>query len=144
MLTERKQVLGPDDKIVDLVSISNAPTPPIGTTLHGDVEDLTVEGTGFEDKPRNTILPTIEYADLVVGTTLTALRGVWATQQPITGWGYEWLADDVVIDGATSGTFVLTEGEVDADITVRITATTRGGSVAATSAAVGPVVAGDG
>lgn len=144
MLTERKQVLGPDDKIVDLVSVSNAPTPPIGTTLHGDVADLTVEGTGFEDKPVNTVLPSIEYADLVVGTTLTALRGVWATQQPITGWGYEWLADDVVIDGATSSTFVLTEDEVDADITVRITATTGGGSVAATSAAVGPVVAGGG
>ena len=144
MLTERKQVLGPDDKIVDLVSVTNAPTPPIGTTLHGDVEDLTVEGTGFEDKPRNTILPTIEYADLVVGTTLTALRGVWATQQPITGWGYEWLADGTPIDGATASTFELTINAVDANISVRITATTRGGSVAATSAAVGPVVAGGG
>lgn len=144
MLTERKQVLGPDDKIVDLVSVTNAPTVPIGTTLHGKVADLTVEGTGFEDKPRNAVLPSIEYTSLEVGSTLTGLRGVWATQQPITGWAYQWLADGTPIVGATASTFVLTEGEVDADISLRITATTGGGSVSATSTAVGPVVAGGG
>lgn len=144
MQTERKQVLGVGDTIDELVPVVNAPTQPIGGTMHGDIKDLTYAGTGFEAPPLNTVRPVIVYDGLVVGDELTGNKGVWATQWPISAFTYEWLRDGAPIAGADNVSYTLVEDDVDASISLRVTATSLAGSTTATSQAIGPVEAAEG
>lgn len=72
-----------------------------------------------------------------VGSTLTVVPGVYTNSTSV---ARAWLADGVVIAGATGTTLALTSDHLDASITVRETATGPGGSTVSTSAAVGPVI----
>lgn len=143
MQTERKQVLGAGDTIEELVPVANAPTPPIGGTVHGNIKDLTYNGAGFEAPPVNTVRPVIVHTTLEVGDTLTGNKGVWATQWPITSFTYAWLRDGVAIGGATSLTYELVEGDVGKNISLRVTAVSLGGTTQAVSASVGPILSGE-
>lgn len=90
-----------------------------------------------EGVPVNAILPAITGTP-TVGETLTASVGAWAGFP--SSYAYQWYADAVEIVGATSSTYVLTEAELAADITVGVVATNAtGDSDEAVSAAVGPV-----
>jgi hypothetical protein len=66
-------------------------------------------------------------------------NGTWSNSPD--SYAYQWLADDVAIDGATSSTFLLTTDEIGALIKARVTATNAAGSTAATSAATAAVEA---
>ncbi len=89
--------------------------------------------------PANTAAPSIS-GTAQVGDTLTASTGTW-TNSP-TSYSYQWNANGTAISGATSSTCALVSSEVADTITVTVTATNSGGSTPATSASVGPVVAG--
>ena len=86
--------------------------------------------------PVFTTNPTIS-GSISVGSTLTATTGT-VSNEPTSTW--QWYADSVAIDGATSSTFVLTSSEIGKSITVKQTATNSAGSTTATSSAVGPIV----
>lgn len=87
--------------------------------------------------PANTVLPAI--AGLAqVGNELTALEGVWSGAPTF---AYQWKADDVDISGATEKTYTPVVGDVDAELTVEVTATNAEGSLAAESAATPAVIA---
>ena len=64
-----------------------------------------------------------------VGETLTAAVDGIADANGLGGatWGYQWQADGTAISGATAGTYVLTESEQGARITVVVTFTDAGG-----------------
>lgn len=88
--------------------------------------------------PVNTVLPAIT-GTAQVGETLTTDDGTW-TGTPTPTYAYQWLADDVEIDGATASTYVLTGAEEDALITVTVTATNLMGATDATSEATAAVI----
>lgn len=75
-----------------------------------------------------------------VGETLTVTSGT-AGGTPAAAFSRAWLRDGTEITGATGTTRVLTEDDVDAQISVRVTATNSAGSDVATSNELGPVVA---
>lgn len=77
-----------------------------------------------------------------VGETLTVTNGT-AGGTPAATFARAWLRDGTEIDGATGTTRVLTEDDVDALISVRVTATNSAGSDVAISNELGPVVADD-
>ncbi|HYB27098.1 MAG TPA: endo alpha-1,4 polygalactosaminidase [Solirubrobacteraceae bacterium] len=81
--------------------------------------------------PTDTSPPTISGTPQV-GDTLTANPGSWTGSPTFT---YAWS------DGTTATTDTLAAGDEGKTITVTVTATNSGGSVPATSAAVGPVTA---
>lgn len=75
-----------------------------------------------------------------VGQTLTASTGVFYGAP--TSYAYAWYADGVVIALATASTYVPVIGQIDAVITVKVTATNHyGASSAAASAATSAVIA---
>lgn len=93
-----------------------------------------------DNTPKNTVAPSITGTP-AVASVLTADPGTWTP----TGlaYAYQWFADGVAISGATAQTYRLTDAEFGKSITVKVTASTEGYVPAsATSAAVGPVVAG--
>ena len=93
-----------------------------------------------DNTPKNTVAPSISGTP-AVASLLTADPGTWTP----TGlaYAYQWFADGVAISGATAQTYRLTDAEFGKSITVKVTASTQGYVPAsATSAAVGPVVAG--
>lgn len=104
-------------------------------------ESATSDGVGpvtaAPEPPVNTVAPSIS-GSTVVGQTLTADEGTW-TGDPTINFTYQWLADDVEIDGATESTYELLIGDVGAIITVEVTGTNGAGSDVAVSAGVGPV-----
>lgn len=75
-----------------------------------------------------------------VGETLTVTNGT-AGGTPAATFARAWLRDGAAIAGATGTTRVLTEDDVDALISVRVTATNSAGSDVAISNELGPVVA---
>ncbi|HET9420588.1 MAG TPA: hypothetical protein VFO49_05585 [Nocardioides sp.] len=85
----------------------------------------------------NVTLPTITGTP-AVGAKLTATPGTWSVADPTIT--YEWLADDVVIAGATAATFTPTATQADKQISVRVTAAKQGFTAGtATSAKTAPV-----
>jgi len=72
-----------------------------------------------------------------VDVTVNVTPGTASSEPTYT---YQWKADGVAIPGATSSSYTITKDELGTDITVTQTATNSAGSVAATSAAIGPVV----
>jgi hypothetical protein len=111
-------------------------------TVHGKITDLSIEGAGFYAVPTNTSLPVISGTP-TEDEELSVSNGEWQdNNMPITGYEYQWYADDVEIADADEDTYVLTAAEVDADITCGVVAVNaKGDSIEAVSAAVGPVVA---
>ena len=87
--------------------------------------------------PLNTILPSI-IGVARSGNTLTAAVGSWIGSP--TSFTYQWAANNANIPGATSSTFLLTDTQVGATITVTVIATNIiGPSAPATSAPTGVV-----
>ena len=75
-----------------------------------------------------------------VGETLTVTNGT-AGGTPAATFARAWLRDGTAIAGATGSTRVLTEDDIGAQISVRVTATNSAGSDVATSKELGPVAA---
>ena len=76
-----------------------------------------------------------------VGQQLTVTNGT-ATGTPAPTFTRSWLRDGVAISPAQTGTtYTLVEDDVDASITVEVTATNSAGTDTATSNALGPVAA---
>jgi len=76
-----------------------------------------------------------------VGKTLTASVGTTAPAATSLTFAYQWSANGVEIDGATSRTFVPTTAEIGKRLTVRVTATSPAYVTrASTSAATSPVL----
>ncbi|GAC1439856.1 MAG: hypothetical protein NVSMB51_18340 [Solirubrobacteraceae bacterium] len=92
--------------------------------------------------PANTGLPAISGSP-VQGQTLTASAGSWSNSP--TSYAYQWnrcVSSCSPIPGAASASYLLSSSDVNATITVSVTATNAAGSSApATSNAVGPVTA---
>ncbi len=98
----------------------------------------------FKDRITNVLVNTV--APTVVGTPqvgvpLSATAGTWSGAP--TSYGYQWLANGVDIPGAIAATYTPTATDLDAAISVRVTAL-RSGYVSgtATSAPGAPVVKG--
>ena len=75
-----------------------------------------------------------------VGETLTVTNGT-AGGTPAATFARAWLRDGTAIAGATGSTRVLTEDDIGAQISVRVTATNSAGSDVAISNELGPVAA---
>ena len=67
------------------------------------------------------------------GQSLTVSSGTWSPSQDLT-FSYQWLANGIAVTGATGSSFTPTRTESGASLTVRVTATSAGGSASATSA----------
>lgn len=87
----------------------------------------------------DTGLPPVNIAEPVIsgantsGDTLTASNGTWLGSP--TSYSYVWKRNGVAISLATNATYVLTNPDIHASITVTVTATNANGSDTATSAA---------
>ncbi len=82
--------------------------------------------------------PPIEGAALA-GSTLKASSGQWSGEEPI-GYSYQWercteAGECTAIEGATAGSYALTEGDVGSTLRLLVTATNGSGSSIALSAA---------
>lgn len=91
----------------------------------GSAEPATPAAPAFSTQVTITGTPT-------VGETLTGVVGT-VTGSPTPSLAYAWLADDVVISGATSITYSPVVGDVGAVIKFRATATNSEGSAVSTS-----------
>jgi hypothetical protein len=93
------------------------------------------------DVPANTVAPTIT-GTAQEGQTLTAVNGTWTGGSIV--YTYQWnagVAGATPISGATSGTYLVTAGEVGDIITVDVTATNAAGTDTVTTAATATVIA---
>lgn len=140
--TERKQVLGVGDLTSQLISQVDEPTPVMADgTLHGNIANLTLLGTGFSAAPINLTVPVISGTEQV-GETLSATAGTWDDQNaPISAYAYQWKNAGVNIGGATDDSYELQATDEGDVITVTVTATNSRGSTAATSAGTGAIAA---
>ena len=90
--------------------------------------------------PVNTILPAATVVtNLAVGSLVACSAGTWTGEPPIT-YARQWLSDGEPISGATATSYTLQASDVDNMISCIVTATNAGGSTAATSNEIGPVV----
>ena len=122
------------------MTIARSISRPIARSVAASVTVGAPSGEPAEPSaPVNTVLPSISGTP-TVGETLTADPGTWTGTATIV-YTYQWLADEVEIEGATEATYELVEGDVGAEITVEVTGTTGVGSDTATSESVGPVAA---
>jgi hypothetical protein len=119
------------------VAIGSASTrATTSTTSTTTTTTSSTTSTTTQPVPANTKLPTIS-GTARDGSLLTARRGSW-THSP-TSFAYEWLRCDVdgnncaTIASANSQRYTVTVGDVGHRLRVRVTATNRGGSTAATS-----------
>ncbi len=117
---------------------------PSGTAAAASSPTLAVAGSGGSvgTAPRALTPPVIEGATQV-GQTLTASAGTWKGSP--TSFSYQWrrCAPDgtacTVIAGAGAAAYTITPGDIDAALSVTVTAVGKGGATSATSAAT-PVV----
>lgn len=86
-------------------------------------------------QPVNLSLPTIS-GSTVVSATLTGSPGTW---DQLASFSYQWLRNGVPIGGATGQTYLLATPDLNATISLRVTATNSAGSTIATSSTVGPI-----
>jgi hypothetical protein len=94
--------------------------------------------------PVNSVAPFISGGSTppLVGETLTANVGTW-TGVPTPVFHFQWKSAGTNISGAITTTYQLQASDTGDLITVLVQATNSAGSGSATSAAVGPIVAGD-
>lgn len=109
------------------------------TNSAGSASANSANTAAVTQTPANTAAPVLSGTP-TVGQTLTVTNGTW-TGTPTPTIERAWLRDDVAIAGQTGTTYVLSEDDVGAEISVRVTGTNSAGSAQATSNAVGPVAA---
>lgn len=132
----------------DAVPISGATssTYELQAADYGKVISVTVVATNSEGSdsatsagtaavagiaPANTAAPSIS-GTTTIGETLTGSDGSW-TGAPTPSLSRQWLRDGEPISGATSSTYELVNGDYDAFIAFRVTATNPVDSAVATS-----------
>ncbi|KQY56093.1 hypothetical protein ASD11_16650 [Aeromicrobium sp. Root495] len=104
----------------------------------GSAASVTVANT--EDAPTTIGTPAVTGTPKV-GVPLTATEGTWSPTP--TAYTYRWLADGVVIAGATARTYTPDAARLAQRISVEVTAIRSGTTLGkATSAGVGPVASG--
>lgn len=89
------------------------------------------------EAPASVTPPTIDNTSPQVGDTLTGIPGTWLHVP--TSHVYQWIRDGVDIAGGVGLTYLLTEDDLAAEITIRDTATNAAGSDSATSDPTDPV-----
>lgn len=77
--------------------------------------------------PTPTILPFISYTTLGVGEVLTVNVGTWAGDTPIT-FSYQWLRDDIAIEGETGVTYTFDSGDQGSEIYCSVVASNTAGN----------------
>ena len=90
------------------------------------------------DAPVNTTAPVISGTPQV-GQTLTSTPGQWSNDPTV--FENHWWRGTGQIEGATAGGYTLTAADLGANIRCEVTASNAGGSTAAFSNSLGPVVA---
>ena len=118
--------------------------PKSGNLLSAQKEGATAAITNFNpsswDKsfpdglafaPKNVEVPQIKLTPQEDVETLS-FKGVWSGLD-ISGYTYQWLADDVNIAGATDATYTPVSGDVGKTLKVKVTSTNATGSTTATS-----------
>lgn len=128
-----------------------ATPPPVGPMVIGGRVSTDSVGDVFEyvppsliqrslpPPPTNTSPPviTIVTGGGAVGSLIARSQpGTWVPPGPYTN---QWQSGGVNIPGATATTYTAQESDVGHSITVIVTVTTEGGSLSATSNAVGPI-----
>lgn len=138
---------GPDDAVAvteywqDKGLLSNATSIALtaGQTV-GGVDARMVAGEHAGERKRvvqNTAAPTISGSP-AVGSTLTASTGTWSPTP--TAYAMQWMRDGQPILGAVGSTYVPTEADLGARLTVAVTASeVDSDSASALSAATAPV-----
>jgi GH25 family lysozyme M1 (1,4-beta-N-acetylmuramidase) len=116
---------------------------PAGTATAASTPTAVVAAANGATPPAVTVAPAIT-GTAQVGQTLSASTGTW-TGAP-TAYGYQWQRCDATgvctpIANATVAAYVVTPGDVDATLTVTVTATNAVGSQSATAAPTSPVIA---
>jgi hypothetical protein len=97
------------------------------------VKDVTTPGGVDDDRPVNLSPPEIG-GTAEVGGTLSCSRGTWSGDP--TSFARAWLRDGSVLAGRTGSTYDVVAADAGHALRCRVTATNRGGSASATSAAV--------
>lgn len=87
--------------------------------------------------PSNTIPPVVA-GQAIVGSELSVTVGTWEGF-PIPTYAYQWLRDGSEQAGSNSSLYLLTEQDLTATISCRITATNSAGSSSSVSNGVGPI-----
>jgi len=137
------------------VAIASATAPTYVLTAADVGAAISVEVTGLNDEDTSTIVqtstptapitapligatPTIA-GSAAVGSILTATPGVWTAGATL---AYEWSAGGAKIAGASAKKFTVTSAELGKPISVKVTGTLGGASVAKSSAATAAVAKG--
>lgn len=114
------------------------------TTLSNAVGEYNLAIDEIAPAPVNTVAPVASGA-ATVGVTLSVTDGTW-TYDPAS-YAYAWQDSDdgetgwAAISGATSATYLVDAADEDKYIRCVVTATNAGGSTAANSNVLGPVIA---
>lgn len=133
-LLERKQVLNAGDQISELIPIVNAPTPPIGATVHGLISDLSIGAVGYEDKPVFFSVPTLDSIPQD-GIPCTCIPAAYTgTEQPLLSRSCQWQLDAVDVPLATNYVYLPITADVTKTLRAKETLVTAGGSTVAYSA----------
>lgn len=120
--------------VTSLFGVAPSAYASVGSAVaaHGPSETAVLALSPVTPSPVPTVTGTA-----VVGNTLTAKPGVWATGVTLK---YQWFANGVAISGATASTFALSAARASTVITVKVTGTKSGYTpVTRTSAATKPV-----
>lgn len=123
----------------------------VGAVITVGTKAVNVAGTSAEAVSAATdaalpSLPTNSVAPAITGTeqegeTLTCSQGTWTDGGGTNAYTFQWLADDVEIDGETANTYVPVTADVGALLTCTVTATNEAGALSVTSAATGAIIA---
>ncbi|SKB03009.1 hypothetical protein [Aeromicrobium choanae] len=118
----------------------NRPDKPQATPISLGTGQTFVANAYLTQISENLVRPTIS-GTAAVDSVLTAARGTWF---PTVGvdFGYQWLRNGVVIEGATASTYRLRDADSGRAISVRVIATVQGAHESATSTPTAPVTGG--
>lgn len=121
------------------IRVTVTATKPSGYTPGTASSESTAPVADDPTKVTNRSLPVVSGTPKV-GETLSTTNGTW-TNEP-TSFTYQWLADGVVVTGATQQTFLLTAAQAGKRMSVRVTAAktglTSGQATSAQTVAVAP------
>ena len=119
------------------------------TNVNGSLAAFSTS-SGIVNAVYNVGVPVLR-GSLVVGQTLDATQGAWSSPLPLS-YSYQWYRGSSAISGATNTNYTLTTDDVATNITCRVTAVHRLGSleissaprnnVQATANTVAPVISG--